>query len=129
MLKEIIKRRNKKGFTLVELLAVIAILGILAAIAVPKFNDVTDNAKKTAAVAEHKVIVSAFQMFQAASPSGSLPAKKADLVGYLDIEDSTDTDENLYTTKNATHEINWSNGMIKTKLIGKTDVLKSSTLK
>ena len=37
---------NKKAFTLVELLAVVVIIGILAAIVLPKFNKIT-NAQRT----------------------------------------------------------------------------------
>ncbi len=36
--------RNQKGFTLVEIIAVLILLGILAAVAVPKFIDLTDVA-------------------------------------------------------------------------------------
>ncbi len=37
--------RNKKGFTLVEVIAVLVILGILAAVAIPKFFDMQENTR------------------------------------------------------------------------------------
>ena len=37
---------NKKGFTMIELVVVIVILGILAAIALPKFLDLSGKAKQ-----------------------------------------------------------------------------------
>jgi len=41
--------RSQKGFTLIEIIAVLVILGILAAVAVPKYLDLTGEARRMAA--------------------------------------------------------------------------------
>lgn len=50
---ELVKKK-KKGFTLVELIIVIAIIAILAAIAIPKFGQITRNANIKADIATAK---------------------------------------------------------------------------
>lgn len=40
--------RNQQGFTLIEIIAVLVILGILAAVAIPKYNDLQDTAREKA---------------------------------------------------------------------------------
>jgi type IV pilus assembly protein PilA len=45
MFKWFNKLKNKKGFTLIELIVVLAVLGIIALIAIPRFLQVQDEAK------------------------------------------------------------------------------------
>ncbi|MBQ7444707.1 MAG: type II secretion system protein [Clostridia bacterium] len=44
------KKLNKKGFTIVELVIVIAVIAILAAVLIPTFSKVIENANKSAAM-------------------------------------------------------------------------------
>ena len=48
------KLNNKKGFTIVELVIVIAVIGILAGVLIPTFSSVTKSANETAAMEEAK---------------------------------------------------------------------------
>ena len=57
-------RRGSAGFTLVELLLVLVILGVLAAIVIPKFSGRTEQAKEQAAVTQISVFRTALDSFE-----------------------------------------------------------------
>lgn len=49
-------RKKKKGFTIIELIIVLAIIAILSAITIPKFGDIRENANKKSDIANAKTI-------------------------------------------------------------------------
>ncbi len=55
----LLRKRNKKGFTLIELMIVVAIIGILAAIAIPNFLKFQAKSKQSEAKTNLKAIYTA----------------------------------------------------------------------
>jgi type II secretion system protein G len=68
--------KNRKGFTLIELIVVIAILGILAAILIPRFSGFQDRAHATQVLVEAKQIATAMDGLQAEAQDGKYPTDK-----------------------------------------------------
>lgn len=75
-------RKQHKGFSLIELVIVVAIIGILALMIIPQFNNVTNDAKVKTFEGNCQTVVSAYAMYQAGN-NGELPKAKEALDPYI----------------------------------------------
>ena len=138
------KKMNKKGFTIVELVIVIAVIGILAAVLIPTFSSVIDKANASKAYQEAKneytvyvaeyaetlngdedfiiiagdyyVIVTDGQL-AASAIKGSKPAtgyESLDVSRFVKTADTTVTDNKDYYDATGTKVDSPDNGNIKT---------------
>ncbi len=97
------KNRRDEGFTLVELIVVMAILALLAALAVPKFADVLSNARGSADSTNVKLLQDAVDLYYA--QEHQYPADLNGLIPDYIKELPNPTDSGKSFVLNTEHEV------------------------
>ncbi len=103
------KRNKKSGFSLLELLAVVTILGIIAAIIVPRVTVSSDTAKQRVRDHHKATINGAVERYYVdtgAWPANDLSDIGADLDYFPDGIPANPVDSSAYTLNTTTHRVN-----------------------
>lgn len=91
-------KKVQKGFTLIELMIVVAIVGILAAVALPAYQNYTKKAKFSEVLAAATGVKSAIEIcFQTNGPSATPDMSNCDTEGEIDYT-LTDAEVGAYVS-------------------------------
>lgn len=132
-------KKKKKGFTLIELMAVIAIIAILAAVLVPTVSGYINRAKKTAIITQVRNVISAVETFNATANNAQQITEGGEITNDPTLSDiRTKVGEDLLDIKSVSKlptttplrvmkEINSDTNSIKDITVDNDGVLESYT--
>lgn len=95
-MQRVLHETKQKGFTIVELLIVIVVIGILAAIVIVAFNGVQNRAVDTAVKNDFAQVAKKLEIFKVSNPSDRYPANATQ----LDEADFKLSQDNYLITRN-----------------------------
>lgn len=87
--------RRKSGFTLIEILIVVVILGILAAIVIPQFTNASETAKGSNLLSQLQTIRSQFELYQVQHGGNYPPVLTGGGSDWRELTEKTDLDHTL----------------------------------
>jgi len=117
-------RNRKSGFTLVEILIVVIILGILAAIVIPQFTNASQDARKNSLTSQLQTVRSQLELAKLQHRDQPSPALIAGGTGNVPwAELTTKTNDTYTTTGTGVNFGPYLNGAPANPLNGGTDVV------
>ncbi len=115
-------RVEKKGFTLVEILIVVVILGILAAIVIPQFTDASTEARESSLMSDLQTMRSQIELYKIqhsdALPGAASASFELCMTGQTDILGVAGIGYGPYLQKIPTNPFNDSNDVAVTGSLG-----------
>ncbi|NQT00652.1 MAG: prepilin-type N-terminal cleavage/methylation domain-containing protein [Planctomycetes bacterium] len=113
-------KAKRRGFTLVEILIVVVILGILAAIVIPQFTEASTEAKLSALCTDLQTLRSQIELYKIQHNDfpPDFATFTAQMTGQTDITGAVGTDYGPYVQKIATNQFNDKSNLDDSGTIG-----------
>jgi len=116
------KMRAKSGFTLVEILIVVVILGILAAIVIPQFTEASTEAKTSSLCTDLQTMRSQIELYKIqhndALPGLGTASFVLALTGQTDVAGAVGTDYGPYVQKIPTNQFTDDDTVTENGILG-----------